>query len=480
MHVDCPVTGSFTDSHAHLDFPDYATDLAEVMARARAAGVHCVHTIATRLTQAGMLRDLHRQYPDQVVCSLGIHPHYAADAADAGVTADTLVTACRALMEPEDGVTPALVAIGETGLDLYYGHSDQARQETIFRAHIRAARQLDRPIVVHTRDAEEATRTILEEEQAHQCGGVIHCFTGSEAMARWAVDKGFYLSFSGILTFKNSAPLRDIAAWIPEERLLVETDAPYLAPVPYRGKRNEPAHVVEVAAMLATIRQYSREQMGAITTANFNRLFRPARPTDTVHTETLAYAIGRGLYLNVTRGCTLHCHFCPKWATPRIRDYDLTLRHNPTAEELIRAMGDITPYDEIVFCGYGEPTLRLEVVLQVAAAIKQRGKRTRLNTDGLANLVHGTDVTPRFRGVIDAVSISLNAQDAVTYERHCAPARDGAYMAMLDFIRAVRHHVPDVTATAIDGLPGVDIEACRRIAGQLGVKFRARALDQLA
>ncbi len=194
----------------------------------------------------------------------------------------------------------------------------------------------------------------------------------------------------------------------------------------------------------------------------------------------LAYPIGSGLYLNISRGCTLHCQFCPKWTVPVVHNYDLTLDGNPSTEEVLQAIGNFSNYEEIIFCGYGEPTLRLEVLLAVAQAVKERNSlRIRINTDGLANRVYKHDVTPRFAGLIDAISISLNAQDQTTYDRHCQPQLSDAYESMLAFIKAVKKQVPEVTLTAIEGLEGVDIAACRHIAKNLGVAFRCRYLNRV-
>ncbi|MBF0190150.1 MAG: YchF/TatD family DNA exonuclease [Magnetococcales bacterium] len=462
------------DSHAHLNFPDFQDDLPAVLRRAEEAGVAYINSIATRLSEVEPLLALLRDYP-HVYTSVGIHPHHVAEAPDASVEA--IMAHCH---------HPKVVAVGETGLDFHYEFSPREQQEAVFRNHIRAAREMGLPLVVHTREAEEQTRRIMDEESASACGGVIHCFTGSAAMANWALEQGFHLSFSGILTFRAARELQEIAKTLPLERLLIETDAPYLAPIPYRGKRNESAWVVRVAETLATLQERPLEEVARITTENYCRLFRvgavaPANSAEPVK-ELLAYPIGHSLYLNLTKACTLHCDFCPKWhGAPVVHQYDLSLRRHPGAAQVLQAMGDFSAYREIVFCGFGEPTLRLDTLLEVASAIKQRGEfRVRINTDGLANRVFGQDVTPRFRGLIDAVSVSLNAQDAATYERLCQPALSGSYEAVLAFIRAVKAHVPDVTATAIQGLEGVDIEACRRIAEvDLGVRFRVRYLDRL-
>jgi len=194
--------------------------------------------------------------------------------------------------------------------------------------------------------------------------------------------------------------------------------------------------------------------------------------------EIIAYRLRGSCYLNITYHCTLRCAFCPKFnGTWEVQNYDLRLFREPEAAEVLAAIGDPTGDKEIVFCGLGEPTLRLEVLLEVARAMKARGKRVRVNTDGLANLMHGRDVTPELAEVVDALSISMNAQDEETYNRHTRPKRPGAFHAMIEFARLAHERGMEVTMTAIDGLEGVDIDACRDIAEGLGVGFRRRVLD---
>ena len=194
-------------------------------------------------------------------------------------------------------------------------------------------------------------------------------------------------------------------------------------------------------------------------------------------TPTIAYTIRDNLYLNITSACTLKCRFCPKHnGSWQVHDYDLSLQRNPTVQELIAAIGDPGRYREVVFCGYGEPTLRLNVVLEVADYIKSRGGKVRLNTDGLANLVYERNVLPELQGRIDALSVSMNATDPDVYERHCDPGLPGSFEAVVAFIEAATRYIPEVTATAIEGLPGVDIEACEKLAKCLGASFRRRQL----
>ncbi len=193
---------------------------------------------------------------------------------------------------------------------------------------------------------------------------------------------------------------------------------------------------------------------------------------------TIAYTLRGNRYLNITSRCTLRCAFCPKFnGSWEVRQYELRLREEPSVEEIIAAAGDPSQYREVVFCGLGEPTRRLEVMLEIAERLRGAGARIRVNTDGLASLVHGRDVTPEFAGRVDAVSISMNAQDEPTYDRHCRPRHPDSFSAMLEFSERIQRCVPEVVMTAIDGLPGVDIAACRRLAEGIGATFRRRVLD---
>lgn len=250
------------DSHCHLDFPDFAAELDDVVARARAAGVGRLVTIGTRVRRSGQVRAIAERFED-VFCSVGTHPHNAGEEAD--VTLDELLAAAD---------HPKVVGIGEAGLDYHYDTAPRDAQAAGFRLHIEAARRTGLPLVIHARDADEDVAAILEEESGKGAFGfVLHCFTAGPELARRAVALGGYVSFSGILTFKSGAPLREIAASLPADRVLVETDAPYLAPNSHRGKRNEPSYVVETAHILGEARGVSFDEIAALTTQNFFRLF---------------------------------------------------------------------------------------------------------------------------------------------------------------------------------------------------------------
>jgi len=194
--------------------------------------------------------------------------------------------------------------------------------------------------------------------------------------------------------------------------------------------------------------------------------------------HTIAYTIDDRRYLSITDRCTLACEFCPKTqGSMQVHNYDLSFNHRPDTDEIISAMGQVSDYSWIVFCGFGEPTLRLKTLLEVATHIKQQGGRVRLNTDGLANRVHKRNVLPEMAGCIDALSVSLNAQNESVYNRHCVPALENSWQSVLDFLQLAPAYIADVTATAINGLEGVDIDACRQLAEERGVKFRQRELD---
>lgn len=256
----------FVDSHCHLNDPQMKSDLAEILQRAKALEVGCMLTISTELKEADDLELLSNTYP-QIYHTVGVHPH---EVDKEGVpSVDSLLTKLQ---------HPKAVGIGETGLDYYYEHSDRMAQQQSFRHHIQAMKETGLPLVIHSRNAEEDILVLLKEEavQDFKNPGVIHCFSGTKEFAKATLDLGFYISLSGILTFKNADELREIAKTVPLDRLLIETDAPYLAPIPHRGKRNEPSFVVHTAEKLAELKSVPVKTIQETTTHNFFTLFAKA------------------------------------------------------------------------------------------------------------------------------------------------------------------------------------------------------------
>jgi TatD DNase family protein len=250
------------DSHCHLDYPGLAEDLASVLARADGAGVKLLLSIGTRVRKFDQILAIAERH-DNVFCTVGTHPHNAAEEPD--VTVDELVTLAR---------HPKVVGIGEAGLDYHYDHSPRDQQAASFRIHIAAARETGLPLVIHSREAEADTAAILEEEMAKGAfKPLLHCYSSKADLAERGLKLGAYVSFSGILTYKSAEDIRSVARQVPMDRLLVETDAPYLAPVPYRGKTNEPAFVVKTLEKLAEVKEVTPVEMAEVTSRNFFALF---------------------------------------------------------------------------------------------------------------------------------------------------------------------------------------------------------------
>lgn len=265
------------DSHCHLDFPDFQSRLPEVLAAATAAGVGRMVTISTHVARFDTYCALAEAH-ESIFCTVGTHPHNAA--AEPDVPAERLIALSR---------HPRCVAIGEAGLDYHYDKSPHDVQQRVFRTHIEAARATGLPLVIHARDADaDMIRILSEEMRRGRFDAVLHCFSSGEKLAQVGVELGLYVSFSGILTFRNSEEIRRIAAAVPHDRLLVETDAPYLAPVPHRGKTNEPAYVAHTAHVLAEVIGMTDQDVAALTTANFYRLFSKAAAADAASGQALA------------------------------------------------------------------------------------------------------------------------------------------------------------------------------------------------
>jgi len=452
------------DSHCHLSFKDYPPEeLNNILTRA--ADNEVAYMINIGAGEGVFGNDdalaLAKAHP-QLFCTIGIHPHDASKLNAEGF--DHL---------KKLSLDEKVVAIGEIGLDYHYNETDtQDIQEKVLHQFIEHAQSINKPIMIHDRDAGFRTYDILREHNAKNV--MIHCFTGNQELATKYLDAGYYLSFTGIVTFKKSSELRDVLKNTPIERMLIETDAPYLSPEPYRGKRNEPAYVKMVAQKVAEVKGLSFDDVARITTLNAKRFFKLPMPDLTTQ---VAYAIRDSLYLNITNRCTLACVFCPKFVDYEVKGYYLKLKKEPTVEEVLTACGDATAYKEIVFCGFGESTRRLDALLEIGKKLKDKypDKKIRLNTDGLGSLVHERNILPELSTCIDSLSISLNAQDAATYVRYC-PSKYGekAYDAVKDFIKIATQYIPEVYATVV-GAPGVDREACRKIVEEeCGAHFRFR------
>jgi TatD DNase family protein len=299
-----------------------------------------------------------------------------------------------------------------------------------------------------------------------------------------AVKAGLHISFAGPLTYPISRRSRELLKKVPDARLLVETDSPYLGAQPVKHRRNEPSYLRFVAGKVAEMRRVSPRDVARITTLNAADLFDLGVGD---RSPKVAYGIRSLLYVNITNRCTNSCTFCPRnWETKGayyVKGHNLRLEREPSVEEVKDAMGDVSPYREVVFCGFGEPTIRLDVLLEVAKRIRAQGQRVRLDTNGLGSLHHGRNIVPELVEVLDSISISVNTADAEEYVRLCRPfeaeGKGGkAYRALIDFVKEARDRMPEVVVTAVE-MPGVDTKAVKRLAHDLKVKYRGRAYNRV-
>jgi len=459
------------DTHAHLDMDQYDADREEVIQRARDNGVDYILNIGCDVESSARSLELAEQY-DFIYATAGIHPH------DVKSIDDTTYAELRRLL-----AHPRMVAVGEIGLDYFKNYSPQDLQRTHFRKQLELAKELDKPIIVHCRDANEDMISILSEfykPNNRARSGIFHCFSGNQKLADKALGMGFYISFSGSVTFKKSDELRAVAKTIPADRLFVETDCPFLTPAPNRGKRNEPSFVHHTAQLVAEVRGLRVEDVQRTTELNFFELFGIGKNAPT---GTVSYQIRNSLYLNLTTRCTDDCVFCTRLTRPVVQGYNLKLDREPTAEEVWESIDDPTKYDEVVFCGYGEPTLRLDVIKEVAKKIKDAGGRVRLNTNGHGNVINKRNILPELQGLIDEMSVSLNTDTSEAYDAICRPLpafRNGIYDKIKEFIAEAKIYIPKVQATIVTQQKDVDESACEEIVKkEFGVDYRTRRYNMV-
>ncbi|MDI6745207.1 MAG: YchF/TatD family DNA exonuclease [Thermodesulfovibrionales bacterium] len=475
---------AFIDTHCHLEMTEFDEDRDKVIQRARGAGIEAVITVGSDMKgNIGSLR-LSEKY-DFIYAAVGIHPHDAKDFTEEiynqlkewGTNPPSPPFTkggqggINSSLVPRPSSLNKVVAIGETGLDYHYDNSPRDIQKEVFKRHLLLAKELGLPVIIHSREAKKDTLEILADSGINN--GVLHCFSGDMDMAEKAMAMGFYISIAGPVTFKNANKLREITEAIPDDYLLIETDAPYLTPEPFRGKRNEPSFLVNTAEKIAEVRRVSFEDIARITTLNARRLFRIGK---SIQQGEIAYKIRDSLYLNITNRCTNKCSFCVRFHSDYVKGHNLRLSVEPTEEELKAAIGDPVQYKEIVFCGYGEPFLRLDIVKNLARWIKERGGKVRINTNGHGSIINRRNILPELRGFVDVISVSLDAQDEKAYDRICAPDFKDAFHEVILFIRESKKYIPDVLATVVE-MEGVDVEKCRKITDELGVKLRVRKLD---
>jgi len=449
------------DTHCHLDFKDFDADRDEVIDRAKRAGVEKIINVGSSIEGTRRYMELARTHK-AVYASIGVHPHEAQS-----VTGKVIEDFKKLASEKK------VVAIGEVGLDYYRNNTPREKQVSSFKLFIRLAGELKLPLIIHSREADDDILDILRKECGGGLRGVMHCFSADEPFLKEILKLGLFVSFTCNLTFKNADRLRQTAKSMPVERLLLETDAPFLAPEGLRGKRNEPSYLVGLVDVWSRILGLSKDDIARITTHNANTLF----GLDVEEKVKVVYEIRDSVYLNITNKCTNDCDFCVRNKTAFVKGHNLKLDREPSADEVIRYVGDPKRYREIVFCGYGEPLMRLDMVKKVAMELNAKGARSiRVVTNGQGDIINSRPVAPELAGLIDRISISLNTDNEDRYNKACRPKFGaGTYGRILDFIAScVKNNI--VTEVTCLDLEEVDIRRCEEIAASLGAKFRLRKL----
>ncbi len=444
------------DTHAHLDFSQFNNDREQVIEECRRNGIQFIINIGVDLQTSKASIKLAEQY-DFIYAAVGYHPH------DSKEMTDSVFEEIAKL-----ATHPKVVAIGEIGLDYYRDMSPRDIQKAAFIRQLQLAERLKKPVVLHIRQALEPAYEILRQYPGNY--GVLHAFPGNAKEAAEGVKLGYMIAFGGPITYPNSQGPQ-VAASLPLSKIVTETDCPYLTPQQFRGQRNRPDNVRFVIDKLTEVfPRYSREDINRITTKNAARLFR--LPVD--DSLELAYMIGKSLYLNLTSRCTNNCYFCPRNSGFHVAGHNLRLNREPEEAEIMAAIDKYTGYDEIVFCGIGEPTLRFELMLALAAKLKTKKRPIRLNTNGQGSLIAKADLPAKLHGLIDSVSISLNAQDEATYTKICRPQFGSkVYTEILKFAKRCKEEGVK-TSFSVVAIPEIDVSECQKIADKMNIPLRVR------
>lgn len=449
----------YIDTHAHLFLQNFEEDLDEIIQRAKDSGIDYIIVPATDIETSKQTIALTKKY-EFIYGAVGVHPHDTKDWDDAWI------------QEVEElAKNDKIVAIGEIGLDYFYDFSPKEKQIQAFKSQIELAIKIGKPIIVHNRESDEDMMKIINEYCGTGLKAQFHCFNGSFENARELIKMNHLVSFTGNITFKKADSLREIVSKISLESVMVETDSPFMTPEPNRGKRNEPSYVKLVADQIAEIHNLTSEDVARITSFNVFKMFGIGSKPKTSYT----YKIGNSLYINVTNRCNAHCAFCDRGGEALISGYNLKMSKSeePEPEVYINEIGDPTKYKEIVFCGYGEPTLRWDVVKKVARYVKNNGGNTRLDTNGHGSFINKKDITPEFKGLIDCVSISLNSSDPRQYAELMG-LETRFFNEVINFAKNVKPNVDRLVMSVVSVKEVDTTKAKKVIEEKIGAEFRER------
>ncbi|MHC4870449.1 MAG: YchF/TatD family DNA exonuclease [Planctomycetota bacterium] len=450
----------FFDTHCHLDFNAFKNDRENVITNAVDKGVTGMLTIGTCLESSRKAIELAESH-ENVYAAAGIHPNHCLECSKNDLAEISI-------MSESDNV----IAIGETGLDFFRNTVPVDMQKQYFTSHMETAQKTGKPLILHSRDSgEELISMVKDFFKGDAVKGVFHCFTSTREVLENALELGLKIGISGILTFPKGENVRELIPFIPDDYLLLDSDSPFLSPAPNRGKRNVPANVIHIAEKIAEIRGVSLADIARITTRNARELFN----IKSLEESKIAYVIRNSLYIALTNRCTNNCTFCARNKGYRVKGHDINIEKEPNAAEVIAAMGNTDKYEEVCFCGFGEPTIKLEVLKDVADELKKRGKKVRLNTNGQGSIYHKKDIVPELKGRVDTVSVSINTSVPSHYQELChSEFGDDSFAGVCDFVKKAVQELPEVICTVVD-MPGIDIDEARKLVDSLGAKFRVRS-----
>ncbi|NUQ81236.1 MAG: YchF/TatD family DNA exonuclease [Bacteroidetes bacterium] len=419
-----------TDTHAHLYWEDFAEPVPDLLERARLAGVETIIVPGTNLETSLKVRDLVGEHAG-VYGAAGIHPTDVAE-----IDEETLSENLRHLLDH-----PSMVAVGEIGLDYYWDITYKEKQKRLLHQQIQLALELNKPVILHNRQSDEDLLDIIRDYRGSGLRGIFHCFSGNEAVLREALaNPGFYISFAGNVTYKNST-LRHLLPLIPINRLLTETDAPFLAPVPYRGKRNEPAMITATIEHMASVLDLTPGDINRNVGTSVHSLF----GIGTGPKPAIAFTIGKRLYINLTNRCTANCIFCDRSSDTILHGYETRLDHEPSVSEVLAALPDLTGLSEVVFAGPGEPFIRLHDLMTLARLFREQGLPVRVVTNGHGFLLHDRNFLDDLTGLVDRLSVILPTLTPSDYQVLMRLKEEGvSFTGLLDFARQARHVIPEV------------------------------------
>ena len=451
------------DSHCHLDHPKFeGEDVGKLIKSAEIAGVSHILTLGVNLASSQKALEIARKHSN-VFAGVGISPH------DAGKAKPEDVESISELAEEKQ-----VVAIGEIGLDYYYEFSEKETQKEFFKKQIDVAQDLELPIVIHMRDAAGDVFQIFEEFGMPAKKGVFHCFTGSLDEACKAVELGFYISFSGIITFDKSMILPGIIREIPTDKWLIETDAPYLAPIPKRGKRNEPAFLEHTAKFIGDFLEFSPDDIARITRKNACALFGLPSPEE----PKIVFFLGNKIYINLTNRDTNDRQFLTSETTENFFGHNVKIEKEPSADEvwkIIREI-DLESVQEVVLGGIGEPTLRLDVTQELARRLKMNFPRLKISliTNGQGSLIKGDNILSDLKESVDSISVLLYTGDPQQYEELCRPlGGEAVFPAILEFIRGGVANGFEMEIIGIN-LPQIDLFKIKHLSDLFGTGYNVK------